>query len=62
MVATRKTEREAVREECVKILKGLDDVEAHDLIRGDKDPKADRKAEIVESVVRERGRAEVSSC
>jgi hypothetical protein len=55
-VNTRKAERVRVREECVKILKEMDVIEAHELVKGDGKEKKTHETKTVE-----RGRVEVSS-
>jgi hypothetical protein len=51
----RVEERKRVREECLRILEGLDDVEKVELLRGDKGEdkmsKLDKKACLVEKVI-----------
>jgi hypothetical protein len=59
-VNARKAERSRVREECVKILKDMDDIEAYDLVKGEKEDKKERKTHETKMV--ERGRVEVSNC
>lgn len=46
-VRTRKVEREKVRAECVRILRDMDDIEARDLVKADREDKKDRKREEV---------------
>jgi hypothetical protein len=55
-VNSRKAERVRVREECVRILKEMDDVEAHDLVKGDGKERKTHEAKTVE-----RGRVEVGN-
>lgn len=42
-IRARAAERERVRAECLRLLGELDDVEARDLIKGDKEEKTDKK-------------------
>lgn len=42
VLSARKAEREKVRAECVRILGQLDDVEARELVKGEKGEKEDR--------------------
>ena len=58
-VNARKAERSRVREECVRILKDMDDIEAYDLVKGEKEDKKERKTHEFKTV--ERGRVEVST-
>lgn len=51
---SRKAERVRVREECVRILKEMDDIEAYDLVKGDGKERKTHEAKTVE-----RGRVEV---
>ena len=54
-VNSRRAERVRVREECVRLLKAMDDIEAHDLVKGDGKERKTQEAKAVE-----RGRVEVS--
>ena len=51
---SRKAERVRVREECVRILKEMDDIEAYELVKGDGKERKTQEAKTVE-----RGRVEV---
>jgi hypothetical protein len=53
-VNARKAERLRVREECVRILRNMDDIEAHDLVKGDKEDKKEKKTQ--EAKPADRGR------
>lgn len=53
-VHARKAERARVREECVRLLKEMDDVEAHDLVKVDAKERKTQESKVVE-----RGRVEV---
>ena len=54
-VNSRRAERLRVREECVRLLKAMDDIEVHDLVKGDGKERKTQESKAVE-----RGRVEVS--
>ena len=47
VLSARKAEREKVRSECIRILGQLDDVEAKEMIKGDKGEKEDKSDKAI---------------